>query len=211
MGPILPGITRISAAMALVTIAALSAGAADRPAGVITPDGSPLFIDPFRATLFDTPALAVSVANRHSEPLSFTLHIWVFDSSNQLRGTMTWCTSTPVDRNMRGMFNIPLDIRGVTARDRGVVTVESAAGGRARWALRESLEDQLAAALSEARGSGGRLSMERLERDAREPFACPCECPQVEAGCERSCSRGIGAFTCNAFDLTGCAAGCTCK
>lgn len=211
MGPILPGITRISAAMALVTVAALTAGAADRTAGVITPDGSPLFIDPFRATLFDTPALTVSVANRHSEPLSFTLRIWVFDSSSQLRGTMTWCTSTPVDRNMRGVFNIPLEIRGVTARDRGVVTVESAVGTRARWALRETPDDQFAAALSEARGSGGRLSMERLARDDREPFTCPCECTDVQAGCEKTCPRGSAAFTCSPFDVSSCAAGCTCK
>jgi hypothetical protein len=206
------GVARISATVAIATLVALTADAADRTAGVITPDGSPLYIDPWRATLFDTPALTVSITNRHSDPVAFTLRVWVFDQSNQLRGTMTWCVSTPVDRSMRGVFNIPLEIRGVTARDRGVVTVESAVGGRVRWALRETPEEQLAAALDDVRGSGGRLSMERLDRDEREPFACPCECPEVQAMCEKTCVRGgLGAFACNPMDLNGCAAGCTCK
>ena len=107
------GIARICAMVAFATIVALSADAADRTAGVITPDGSPLFIDPWRATLLDSPALSVSITNRHSAPVAFTLRVWVFDQSNQLRGTMTWCVSTPVDRSMRGVFHIPLEIRGV--------------------------------------------------------------------------------------------------
>jgi hypothetical protein len=205
------GIARISATVAIATLVALTTGAADRTAGVITPDGSPVWIDPWRATLFDTPALWVSITNRHSAPVAFTLRVWVFDQSNQLRGTTSWCVSTPVDRSMRGVFHIPLEIRGVTARDRGVVTVESAVGGRVRWALRETPEEQLAAALDNVRGSSGRLSMERLDRDEHEPFTCPCECPQVQAMCEQTCAHGVGAFACNPMDLNGCAAACTCK
>ena len=66
-------------------------------------------------------------------------------SSSSFAGTTSWCVSTPVDRSMRGAFHIPLEIRGVTARDRGVATVESAVGGRVRGALRETPEEQLAA------------------------------------------------------------------
>ena len=205
------GIARFCATVAITTILALTASAADRTAGVITPDGSPLYIDPWRATLFDTPALSVSITNRHSTPVVFTLRVWVFDQSDQLRGTTTWCMSTPVDPSMRGVFYIPLEIRGVTARDRGVVTVESAAAERVRWALHEGPEEQLAAALDDVRGSGGRLSMERLDRDEQEPFTCPCECPEVQAMCEQTCARGLGAFACTPIDLTGCAAACTCK
>jgi hypothetical protein len=205
------GTARICAMVAIAMFVALTAGAADRTAGVITPEGSPVWIDPWRATLFDTPALTLSITNRHSDPVAFTLRVWIFDQSNQLRGTTTWCVSTPVDRSMRGVFHIPLEIRGVTARDRGVVTVESAAGGRVRWALRETPEEQFAAALDDVRGSGGRLSMERLDRDEREPIICPCECPQVQATCEQTCVHGLGAFTCTPIDLNGCAAACTCK
>jgi hypothetical protein len=211
MGRHCVGRTRISATVGLATFIALNAGAADRTAGVITPDGSPLWIDPWRATLFDTPALSVSVTNRHTSPVAFTLRIWVFDQAERLRGTMTWCVSTTVDRSMRGIYYIPLEVRGVTARDRGVVTVESVVSDRVTWTLHETPEEQLAAALADARGSSGRLSMERLARDEREPFACPCECQTVQAMCEQSCARGLGAFACNPIEISGCAAGCTCK
>ena len=50
-----------------------------------------------------------------------------------------------------------------------------------------------------------------LDRDEREPFTCPCECPQVQAMCEQTCAHGVGAFACNPMDLNGCAAACTCK
>jgi hypothetical protein len=178
------GIARISATVAIATLVALTTDAADRTAGVITPEGSPVWIDPWRATLFDTPALWVSITNRHSAPVAFTLRVWVFDQSNQLRGTTSWCVSTAVDRSMRGVFHIPLEIRGVTARDRGVVTVESAVGGRVRWALRETPEEQLAAALDNVRGSSGRLSMERLDRDERAvhmPMRVPAGAGDVRA------------------------------
>ena len=155
------GIARMCATVAIATLVALTTGAADRTAGVITPEGSPVWIDPWRATLFDTPALWVSITNRHSAPVAFTLRVWVFDQSNQLRGTTSWCVSTPVDRSMRGVFHIPLEIRGVTARDRGVVTVESAVGGRVRWALRETPEEQLAAALDNVRVVDGAAGSRR--------------------------------------------------
>lgn len=207
------GIARISATVAIATLAALMAGAADRTAGVITPDGSPVWIDPWRATLFDTPALSVSLTNRHSSPVVFTLRIWVFDQSERLRGTALYCENTPLDRSMRGIFHVPLDIRGVTARDRGVVTVEHVLGDRVEWTLRETPEEALEAARTEVRGSGGRLSLERRESaDVAPPLICPCDCPAVQSACERACPRdGPGAFTCFPLNGAGCSASCSCR
>jgi hypothetical protein len=196
--------------MTLVPSAALNG--ADRTARTITPEGSPLWIDPFRATLFDTPALSVSVTNQHAAPLQFTLRIWVFDQSERLRGTMLYCVNTPLDRSMRGVFYVPLDIRGVTPRDRGVVTVESVVGDRILWTLQEPPEEQVEAARAEVRGFSGRLSFARHDSEAVGPFTCPCDCPPIQSSCEQVCGhQSLAAFSCFPADGTGCAAGCSCK
>jgi len=47
----------------LVALAGATTSAADRDARVITPANSPVELDPFKAFLFDTPLLTVSVRN----------------------------------------------------------------------------------------------------------------------------------------------------
>jgi hypothetical protein len=186
--------------------------AADRPAGTITPVGSPVWIDPFRATLFDTPAVSVSVSNRHATPVTFTLRVWIFDQGGNLRGTSSYCVDTPLDRTMRGIYYVPLEIRGVTARDRGVISVESAMAARVLWTLHETPEEQLAAAREEMRGSGGQLSLDHRDGPSQLPALCPCDCEAARAMCEQACGRNaLAAFTCPPSAGLGCSSSCSCK
>ena len=66
--------------------------AADRPARVITPEGSPIWLDPQRTLVFDAPSLTVMLRNEHSQPVNYSLRLWVFDESMHLKGTQDFCT-----------------------------------------------------------------------------------------------------------------------
>jgi hypothetical protein len=209
---VLTGGRLIAACALLVVVGVGRADAADRPAYVITPVGSPLWLDPSRAVLFDSPAVSVSVENRHTGPVSFTLRIWIFDSQDRLRGAMDYCVAQTLDRGTRGVFFLPLDIRGVTARDRGVVTVVAAASAEAAWRVEQSTAEQLSAALAEMRRYGGRLSVSRDRVQSSEAPLCPCECEAIQSACEDTCrDAGLAAFTCNPSPAPGCSAGCTCR
>src|SRR5262252_7499064 len=97
--------------------------AADRDAKVITPSNSPVELDPFRAFLFDTPLLTVTVRNRGSRPVLYALRVWIFEANGDLKGTLDYCAGDELGGSMRGRVNVPIDIKGVTLRDRAVVTV----------------------------------------------------------------------------------------
>src|SRR6476469_8524483 len=119
--------------VALVMMLGLSGTAlpaADRDAKVITPANSPVELDPLRAFLFDTPLITVSVRNRGSSPVSYALRVWVFQANGDLKGMLDYCAGDELGGSMRGRINIPVDIRGVTLRDRAVVAVVRAGSGK---------------------------------------------------------------------------------
>ena len=184
--------------------------AADRDAKVITPANSPVELDPLRAFLFDTPLITVSVRNRGSSPVSYALRVWVFQANGDLKGMLDYCAGDELGGSMRGRINIPVDIRGVTLRDRAVVAVVRAGSGKSTWTLSESDADQLESARRAANGSGSGLRFERQERRDVAPWTCPCDCPAVQASCGQICPYGAAAFTCAPFGGT-CTASCSCK
>ena len=156
--------------MLLACIVALFA--ADRPARVITPEGSPIWLDPQRTLDFDAPSLMVMLRNEHSQPVNYALRLWVFDESTHLKGTQDFCTYDAMGGHTRGPIVVPIAIAGVTLRDRTVVSVTAAASGQASWSLREDAGAQLEAALAASRGSSARLT---FHREAARPggWSCP--------------------------------------
>jgi len=193
-----------------VALAGTALPAADRDARVITPANSPIELDPLRAFLFDTPLLTVWARNRGSSPVSYALRIWIFQANGALKGTLDYCTGDELGGSMRGRVNIPIDIKGVTLRDRAVVAVVRAGSGRSTWALSESDADQLESARRAANGSGSNLSFDKQDSRDAVPWTCPCECPAVQAACGLTCPNGAAAFTCAPFGGT-CTASCSCK
>ena len=162
--------------------------------------------------LFDTPLVWVGIRNEHTAWVSYQLRLWIFRSDGSLRGTLDYCTGDVLDRATRSRVNMPVEIRGVTMRDRAVVTVLRAASGRTTWTLRESDADQLDTARRAADGSGGRLTLDRRDSRDVQPWTCPCDCPAVQAACDRTCTdRGAAAFTCAPVFVAACSASCTCK
>ena len=182
---------------------------ADRSAIVIATAGSPVWLDPQRAILFDSPGISLMVRNEHSESVNYTLRIWIFDDRSRLRGTLEHCTREVLDRSTRGLVFVPLDIRGVTLRDHAVVAVVGAASARRSWRLRQTESDQLAAALAAAKGLPGHLSFER--NDVGVEWQCPCVCSAIQALCDRQCGRQRGIVTgCTQTRQAACSSSCTC-
>ena len=202
----------IGAVLAVIALGAAGAAAADRPAYVIVPTGSPLRLDQSRATLFDTPALSVSVENRHTAPVTFTLRIWIFDPQNRLKGAMDYCVAEPLDRSSRGQSFVPLSVHGITARDRGVVTIAAAQSDARSWQLAESTTDQIEAARAEAQRYSPTLTLAAGTPAAPDAPRCPCVCAAVVSWCDQTCSRTrADAFTCSPSSAAGCEAGCSCR
>ena len=184
--------------------------AADRDARVITPSGSPIWLDPWRALLFDSPAVVVMLENRHSAPVTSALRLWMFDAALRLKGSVDYCTIEVLERNTRGHVFVPLDIADVSVRDRAVVTVAAVASGHSVWRLRESEAAQLAAARVAANGSPAHLAFER-EDGLRDAWNCPCDPRSVEAMCALRCAdTGLARHEASRLLNTGCAASCTC-
>jgi hypothetical protein len=195
----------------LLIAGSLVFGMADRPAIVITPEGSPVWLDPQRSLFFDTPSVWVMWRNEYGEAINYAVRIWVFDERSRLKGTLDYCTYDQLGSHTRGRTLIPLGIPGVTLRDRAVVTISSAASGRLVWRLRETESEQLDAALAAFRGSARPLSLERKESGATE-WTCPCDCTVIETACDRRCaSTGRGASACTRTFDAGCSASCTCR
>jgi len=195
----------------LLLAGGLAFGMADRSAIVITPAGSPVWLDPQRSLFFDTPSVWVMWRNEHTEAINYAVRIWVFDERSRLKGTLDHCTYDRLESHTRGRTLIPLDIPGVTLRHRVVVTISSAASGRFVWRLRETESEQLDAALAAFRGSPRPLS---LERTGSSPIAwtCPCDCTVIEPACNAKCaSTGRGASACARTFDGGCSASCACK
>src|SRR5258707_3492506 len=98
--------------IALVVCAVLAgtsgARAADREARVINPEGSPLYLDPQRAVLFDTPLVWVGIRNEHTAPVSYELRLWIFRSDGTVLGTLDYCTGDVLDRAMRSTLTMPV-------------------------------------------------------------------------------------------------------
>ena len=185
--------------------------AADRPARVITPEGSPIWLDPQRTLVFDAPSLTVMLRNEHSQPVNYALRLWVFDESTNLKGTQDFCTYDALGGHSRVLVAVPIAIAGVTLRDRTVVSVTAAVSGQASWSLREDARAQLEAALAAARGSTARLT---FQREAARPggWSCPCDCAALEKACEQRCApAGRASSSCSRTFDGGCSAACTCK
>ena len=101
--------TRWTAAWTLLA-AGVALFAADRPARVITPEGSPIWLDPQRTLVFDAPSLMVMLRNEHSQPVNYALRLWVFDESTQLKGTQDFCTYDAMGGHSRGRTVVPIAI-----------------------------------------------------------------------------------------------------
>jgi hypothetical protein len=184
--------------------------AADRPARVLTPRGSPVWLDPHRSLLFDSPAVAVTRRNVFTAPVDHALRVWVFDERSALKGTQDYCSYETLGRDTRSLVLVPLEIPGVTVRDSAVVAVSAAASGRVAWALGESESVQLEAARAATRGSGGRLSLQR--RDASPAgWECPCNCGLQKTACNERCSSSRAVAACTRMIDGGCSATCVCQ
>jgi hypothetical protein len=184
--------------------------AADRPARVITPEGSPIWLDPQRTLVFDAPSLAVMLRNEHSQPVNYALRLWVFDESTHLKGTQDFCSYDALGGHSRVRLVVPIAIAGVTLRDRTVVSVTAAGSGQISWSLREDERAQLDAARAAARGVTARLT---FGREAAGPggWNCPCDCVALEAACEQRCATaGRASSSCNRTFDGGCSFACTC-
>jgi len=209
--PIRRDLTAIVASACILLSLSGRLGAADRDARVITPNGSPVWLDPWRALLFfDSPGASVILQNRHSATVTWALRVWVFDSDWRLRGSADYCTSEVLDRNTRRQLFVPLDIRGIAALDRAVVTISVVQSGRAVWTLRESEADQLRSARAAAQGSSAQLTMDSQESQAA--WVCPCEAITVGAVCSERCAdTGLVTHQATVLPDTGCSASCTCR
>ena len=201
--------TRLTATLTLFAcIVALFA--ADRPARVITPEGSPIWLDPLRTLVFDAPLLAVMLRNGHSQPVNYALRLWVFDESRHLKGIQDSCTHDAIGGHSRTQIGVPIAIAGVTLRDSFVVSVTAAASGQASWSLREDAPTQLEAALAASRGWTTRLT---FQREAASPgkWNCPCDCAALDAACEQRCApAGRASSSCYRTVDGGCSVACTC-
>jgi hypothetical protein len=198
-------------ACCLVLVVAARPTAADRDADVITPDGSPIWLDPLRALFFDSPGVLVMVQNRHSQPVASALRIWIVDARFRLKASVDYCAIEQLGRNTRGSVFVPLEVPGITLRDRVVVTVAAAGSGRAVWRTRQGDADQLAAVRAAAQGWAARLSFER-DDNAQDAWSCPCEPPAIEASCtERCADSGVAASEATRLLNVGCLASCTCR
>jgi hypothetical protein len=201
--------TRWTAALTLLACS-VALFAADRPARVITPEGSPIWLDPQRTLVFDAPSLAVMLRNEHSQPVNYALRLWVFDESTHLKGTQDFCSYDALGGHSRVRLVVPIAIAGVTLRDRTVVSVTAAGSGQISWSLREDERAQLDAARAAARGVTARLT---FGREAAGPggWNCPCDCVALEAACEQRCATaGRASSSCNRTFDGGCSFACTC-
>jgi hypothetical protein len=204
---------RVKVCRACCCVLALAGGsmAADRDARVITPRGSPVWLDPLRALLFDSPGVLVILENQHSQPVSTALRVWIFDPDLRLKASIDYCAIEQLDRRTRGSVLVPLEVSGITLRDRAVVTVAGAGSAGTTWRIRESDAEQLAAARATAQGWGGRLTLDR--EDGRSvAWECPCEPATIEASCgERCVEHGPAAHWASRMLNAGCSASCTCR
>ena len=209
--PVRPGVAAICAACgAFLLVSVAGPVAADRDARVITPSGSPVWLDPLQALLFDSPGVAVMITNQHSAPVAVALRIWIFTADLRLRGSADYCTTEVTDRNTRGPVFLPLEIAGITVRDRAVVTVSAAGSRQSVWRLREDDAEQLRAARSAARADKARLALVR-EDGGPGGWECPCDTRVIEARCSERCAdTGLATHAATPFD-TSCSSSCTCR
>jgi hypothetical protein len=185
--------------------------AADRDARVITPRGSPVWLDPLRALLFDSPGVLVMLENHHSQPVASALRVWIFDADLRLKATVDYCAIDLLDRRRRGSVFVPLGIPGITLRDRAVVIVAAAGSGPTTWRIRESDAEQLLAARAAARGSGAQLTFER-EDGGSGAWECPCAPAGLEASCRERCGdTGLAGHEAIRLLNAGCSASCICR
>jgi hypothetical protein len=198
------------ALVVMFTLSGTALPAADRDARVITPANSPVELDPTRAFLFDSPLVSVWVRNRASSPVSYALRVWIFEANGDLKGTLDYCGGDELGGSMRGRINIPIEIKGVTLRDRAVVAVVRAGSGKSTWTLSDSDAEQAESARRASNGSGSGLRFDKQDSRDVVPWTCPCNCPAVQAACGQICPNGAAAFTCAPFSGT-CTASCSCK
>jgi hypothetical protein len=201
-------------ACCLVLVFTAEPTAADRDADVITPGGSPIWLDPLRALFFDSPGVLVMVQNRHSQPVASALRVWIFDPDLRLKASIDYCASEQLDRRTRGSVFVPLEVSGISLRDRAVITVagaRSAGTDGTTWRIRESDVEQLAAARAAAQGWGGQLTLDR-EDGGSVAWECPCQPATIEASCAERCSeRGPAAHWATRMLNAGCSASCACR
>ena len=165
--------TRVTRATAAVTLLAclVPIFAADRPARVITPEGSPIWLDPLRTLVFDAPLLTVMLRNDHSQRMNYALRVWVFDELGHLKGIQDFCTNDAIGGHTRRQVAFAIAIAGVTLRDSVVVSVAAAASERGSWSLREDAPAQLESAHAASRGSTAGLT---FQHEAGRPTRWNC-------------------------------------
>jgi hypothetical protein len=202
----------LSAVLGVLLLTGLVFAMADRPAIVITPEGSPLQLDTQRSLLFDTPAVWVSWRNEFSKSIHYSLRIWVFDEHSRLKGTQDYCGYDTLSSQSRGHTSVALEIPGITLRDRAVVTVLAAAADNVAWRLRQSESAQLTAARAASRRQSARLSFTRDDQNSSNWSCGACECAAIQNACDQSCGTTDRAVaTCTRMLDSGCSAVCQCR
>jgi len=190
---------------------ACTAAAQDKPVSIVDTDPMPVAIQAGTFFLMGG-QVTLSVRNRHSAPVFFTLRAWVFDQAGRFKGTTSYCTAEWLDRNTRRIQSFALDVDGLVSTDDVTVGVEQVVSERQAWGLIEGPDDGVAQARRGGLGGRGRLRMEEWRIDARPATPCPCECRAVADACESLCAEtGLKAFTCAPIVLDGCSASCSCK
>ena len=183
---------------------------ADRDARVITPEGSPVWLDPWHAYLFDSPAVVVIVENHHTAAVSGALRVWIFDPGLRLKGSVDYCTTWLLERGTKGRTLVPVEIPGISIRDRAVVAVAAVGSGRLAWTLREDDTAQVSAARAAVEGRPGRLVLVRTE--SAPQWSCACDPRETDARCEGRCrANGVAAATALLLPDGGCSATCACR
>ncbi len=192
--------------------ATVGLGAQDRPILTLTPESSPVVLD--EGIFFLVGQLAsMSVSNRYTEPVLVRLRAWIFDQAGRFKGTNGYCSGEWLDRSMRRVISIPIEVRDLTSTDTVVASIDSVLSDGRQWAVRESIAEQLEAARVRAASGGGRLALQETDRpDVAAGEFCPCECPAIAQACEAFCfETSLQAFTCSPTATSGCSASCTCK
>jgi hypothetical protein len=206
----MPPFAALAAAVlsALLTAGSEAGRRQDRPAYEITPRGAPVWLDD--PIFFESgPMLSVSVRNRESEAAFVTLGVYAFDTDGRLRATSTLCLGDPIGGTSRARINRPLEFRGVTTRQRVVVTVLEVVTEHARWTLRQPEPVLLDVARRRANGYGVGLAMNRTPADGLPDPLCPCDLEATETACRTSCGGTLRAYTCSPW-FPGCTRSCSC-
>jgi hypothetical protein len=200
-----------TAALAAVLACAPDLFAQDKPIRVVDTDPAPAQIEGGTFFLFGG-LVSTMVRNRHTSPVLVTLRLWVFDQAGRLKGVNSYCVPEWLDRGLRRVISVSLEVRDLVSTDSVTVGVERVASDRLQWSMADSAEAAVGLARPRGLGTGGPLRLDERHTEGPPAIPCPCECQSTAASCEAQCfDTGLRAFTCTPVVLDGCSASCSCK